>query len=439
MASRCAKSREVQVNVMWCFAGDLTPIDNWAHELCHAACGMQDIYGYACRGLDLSLASCTAGGTAPTRLRHLDPWHKIRMGWVKPHIYDLRDFPAGAFVLPTQSPAERPIILFDSSRGSREFHILEHRNGEYTQGTTTWTAAGGPWRAQARSSYPSAGYDIDVRSSDGNRSGFVTWSVKTDAANNLLDIPQAVMPGTNGALNSTRLGDDTLWPLTAPTQIHPGPDGILQTALGGDDSYAQDALCLPIPNPADLPFRLSWPLVPTGAAATTLRYYNSDDTGVLVRGGDTDEPLEGQYLEWGRAFRPFISGAHPTKVYPQSFIQLTGSLGERRFSPELLLEKGQRVALSSNSWRGTTASVRLPNTYAPPGRHRLVIFDSPLKEASSNAWPITVGERCEIWATSFFNNADILAGKAADDADPDRDGQPNLVEMIMGTNPVIPT
>ena len=91
-------ARQVHVNVMWCYAGDATPLDNWAHELCHGSCGMRDLYGSNCRGLYQTLASCTAGGTTPTNLVHLDPWHKIRMGWVVPLIYDLRDFPAGVAI-----------------------------------------------------------------------------------------------------------------------------------------------------------------------------------------------------------------------------------------------------------------------------------------------------------------------------------------------------
>jgi M6 family metalloprotease-like protein len=433
-------ARQVNIAVQWSYAGAAYSIDTWAHELCHAGCGMVDLYGSNCRSYGLTLASCSS---TTTFFNHIDAWHKIRMGWVKPLIYDIRDFPAGAAILPTQAADERPVILYDSSRGTQDFHILEHRNGDYTAGTQTVSAAGGLWNTANRDGgYPKAGYDINVRSTSGVRKGFVTWSVKTDASHNVLDVRQRVSPGSNGVINSTRLGDDILWPsASAPTQIHCGPDGILQSVASGDDSYWQDGLCIAVPDPDNMLSREPAVLVPSGPAATTLHYYSNvagaGDSGIMVRG----EEVNGnnwQFLEWGKNFRPFIDtlAAPPTAAKPGDQFIALGSLGQRsRFNPKLVSASGQRLDLSVLSWTGAGATLKLPAGWIPPGRNRLMIFDGSTDEPSSNAWAVQVADPCATWVTDYFNLADLLAGRAQDNADPDADGQPNLIEMIMGTNP----
>ena len=43
---------------------------------------------------------------------HLDPWHKIQLGWSEPEVYDINS-PSGEFEL-----GDRPVIVYDSSHGS---------------------------------------------------------------------------------------------------------------------------------------------------------------------------------------------------------------------------------------------------------------------------------------------------------------------------------
>ena len=433
--------RQVRVALKWSYAGDGETLGTMAHELCHGACGMADLYGSNCRGFGLTLATCTAGATIPTDLVHLDAWHKIRMGWVRPLIYDLKDFPAGAALRPAQASDARPVILYDSSRGTQEFHILEHRNGNYENGTATWTAPGGTWRAAGRTSWPAAGYDMDVRDTSGNRAGFLTWSVKTDAAHNVLDIVQRIGPGPNNTLNSAVLGDDIAWPLPGtPSQIHCGPDGILQSVTAGDDVFWQDALCLPIPNPADMLVREISSLNPGGEAATTLRYYNSSDTGVTVRGADVNGDTW-QFLEWGKTFRPFMESVTvpPAPLRPGDRIIVLGSLGQQgRFFPKLISPEGQLTTLDVESWTGAGAVLRIPSAGRSwPGENRLVIFDGNIfNRPSSNAFTVIVADPCQLWLEEHFTAAERAnPALSGDDADPDMDGWSNIAEMILNTDP----
>ena len=145
-----------------------------------------------------------------------------------------------------------------------------------------------------------------------------------------------------------------------------------------------------------------------------------------------------QFLEWGRTFRPFLTNvaAPAAGARPGTVLFLSGSLGEQRFSPEIVTAAGVRIPLSVNTWTGAGGTFTLPSSWVPPGKHRVLLFDGALKEASSNSWPLTIADPCQYWITDNFTPAQIAAGDTADGADPDRDGQANLIEMIMGTNPV---
>ena len=52
---------------------------------------------------------------------HLDPWHKLMLGWTRPAVYDIRD------TTRVLSLSDGPVIVYDSIRGFHEYYIFEQR------------------------------------------------------------------------------------------------------------------------------------------------------------------------------------------------------------------------------------------------------------------------------------------------------------------------
>jgi M6 family metalloprotease-like protein len=158
----CVQASGVPVSV----CGEMADLlDQWGfssicHELGHTlgagepALGPLDVYGaQAGRNYQVSLMGPTIGGTnnEPSTW-HMDPWHKMQLGWSEPRIVNLRT--GGVFTLPAahRLDASAPIILYDPSHGVREFFMLEYR-------------------AQA-------GYDREVTTN-----GLAIWHIKHDLNN----------------------------------------------------------------------------------------------------------------------------------------------------------------------------------------------------------------------------------------------------------------
>jgi M6 family metalloprotease-like protein len=188
--------------------GDTANLHLLCHELSHQL-GTIDIYGASFGyGYGLSLMSGTPAGGDTLINWHLDPWHKMQLGWVKPRVHDLRtpgceslQVP-GAFNSGAVLGAESPVILFDSRRS--EYFMLEYRN----------PAA------------PTGSYDRDVPTAG----GLVIWSVR-QGANKLIyevETPDGI---ANGTVRS-------LWYLSAPNQTPGQGSGTstapLFTAANGD-------------------------------------------------------------------------------------------------------------------------------------------------------------------------------------------------------------
>lgn len=216
----------------------------------------------------------------------------------------------------------------------------------------------------------------------------------------------------------------------------------------GDDVAQQDALCLPISNPANLPARDTNRLNSSGSAATTLQWFDNVDTGVWVRG---DEPNGNrwQFIEWGRNFRPFIeSFSAPALAKPGDLLLLLGSLGRpARMQPRLISPANQLIPLEVTSWTGAGATLRISrapvpsqNTVAGPtsGRYRLSIFYTATLQGAGNSYTVEIMNAPEDWRQGVFTAAELAdASISGDRADPDLDGLPTLMEYLLGTDPRI--
>ncbi len=154
----------------------------FAHELSHQL-GTIDIYGSSCLSMGLSLMSCTGGTGNPDSTYILDPWHRSRLGWLKPRIYPMTRAGAADLREPSQLYGQPynggPIILYDPRRGTNEFFMVEFRERQRT----------GP-----RASSPDNAYGYDA---DAPENGVAVWHVKTDAAGNLLQIPDRIPESRN--------------------------------------------------------------------------------------------------------------------------------------------------------------------------------------------------------------------------------------------------
>ncbi|HEY7496446.1 MAG TPA: PPC domain-containing protein [Candidatus Tectomicrobia bacterium] len=96
-----------------------------AHEMMHQLLGAEDMYDNAYEVPDLpfdadlySIMDQHGGAT------HLDPFHKLKYGWLEPTVYVLDDT---SFVLLDVETTGNAAILYDPSWGATEYFIVENR------------------------------------------------------------------------------------------------------------------------------------------------------------------------------------------------------------------------------------------------------------------------------------------------------------------------
>lgn len=164
----------------WCgrvaWFSQATDFATVCHELSHLL-GTVDLYGAwndgnsQCLSLRLTLLSCTGG---INRKYHMDPWHKMQLGWSEPRIRSLRTGGIESLPAAQMRDPSAPVILFDPEGGTTEFFMLEYRT---------------------RSSPAGADYDADVRGD-----GLVVWRVRQTANHSPETVPSMVGEGEDRAV-----------------------------------------------------------------------------------------------------------------------------------------------------------------------------------------------------------------------------------------------
>lgn len=138
-----------------------------AHELFHGfntSVSHNDIYGSGSLNAS-TMAATVTNIEEDTETYHLDPWHKMRLGWAKPIVKVIGPNipPSSARLYPPLSLASghsgyyRPYVFYDPSRGEREMFIAEARLG--------------------------TAYDSDTEDN-----GVAVWYAKTDTSGPLYDL-----------------------------------------------------------------------------------------------------------------------------------------------------------------------------------------------------------------------------------------------------------
>ncbi len=106
-----------------------------AHELSHSL-GTADLYGSSCFNSGVSLMTCTIFNVDnDRRTYHLDPWHKMRLGWLRPRIFTLGEGGLTTVAASQIISANTPVLLYDPARGASDYFLIEFRNNRLPNGT----------------------------------------------------------------------------------------------------------------------------------------------------------------------------------------------------------------------------------------------------------------------------------------------------------------
>jgi M6 family metalloprotease-like protein len=157
--------------------GHVASLMTYTHEISHQF-GTVDLYGATgSENYEYTLMGATQfPQLSDRRTFHLDPWHKLLLGWTQPTVYSLDS--DGSATLNAVQDGD-PIILYSPSKGPLEYYMLEFRNGKRSVG---------------------AGYDADVNpGSKGNQSGLMIWHVQTNGIGGDLSSDLTVVPAYDQA------------------------------------------------------------------------------------------------------------------------------------------------------------------------------------------------------------------------------------------------
>lgn len=110
-----------------------TALATLTHELTHLVGNTEDVYGACGPNGNMSLMSATIVLSPDNRHRyHLDPWHKLRMGWVDPIVREMGSSLHTEIVQAASEAEERPILIYDPDdydlqERTGEFYLVEYR------------------------------------------------------------------------------------------------------------------------------------------------------------------------------------------------------------------------------------------------------------------------------------------------------------------------
>ncbi len=306
-------------------AYDTSPLSLHMHEVTHLL-GATDFYG--------SDGSMSEGLTMMGRQSvnpldwsvHLDPWHKMRLGWLEPITYVIGQTTAACHeLLNAAGTAPHAALVYDPLNGPLDYLLIEYRRRQ--------------------------GHDKDLADSAG---GLAVWHVQTD---------EFFVPKLRRGANGQGL-DATMWHVGSPPDVgNPGFRG--QSTLWRDD-----------------PTQLG----PTNEIA--IREFN-DDSGLRIRPGaqgtGAQATMSARLRHASNDQNPqaridAVSGTGRNRV-------IRGDLGIKGSRSVVLRRGTQEVAISTPTWRCSDVPLTIPTSVAA-GNWEVVIKQGAA--VVSNPWPITI-------------------------------------------------
>lgn len=160
---------DTRATVVWDGSIAAVPYNNSAgvffHELGHIL-GADDFYGiWGQDGMHEYLTAMHSG------IDHFDAWNKFRWGWIEPRIFSMSNSGVTQLWAAQMGRTDSPIILYDETRGTNEFFLLEYR--------TKQSPAGGL-------------YETDLADD-----GLLIWHVYQDAAGKVTWLADAMYPNAD--------------------------------------------------------------------------------------------------------------------------------------------------------------------------------------------------------------------------------------------------
>ena len=199
-----------------------------AHELSHALGIFWEGYGNSRNeNFQYSIMSATIGTPRDLHTWHLDPFAKLKLGWIEPKIiaFDSRGDPSLAsqcLVLPAieqsrPSPSPLAAILYDPSRGRNEFFMLEYRRALQSN------YDGDPWNTGSRGM--------------GQDRGLAVWLVRTKANTDPLAVPSMDGAANCGPDKKQRCQDSGIHIYSPYSLGSPQPGRGLWTTADGESFF----------------------------------------------------------------------------------------------------------------------------------------------------------------------------------------------------------
>ncbi len=328
------------------------------HELFHAlntSVSFNDIYGSGSGGA--SLMATSAGSGERLKVFHLDAWHKMRLGWAKPHVKVIgKGIPPSSALLssPDRLSAQdwyTPYVFYDPARGPHEMFLAEARLRKgYDSGTLDKGIA--VWYAKVESGGRGNGPNYNLN----------PFNIVTE------------MSGRNAGRTWTSTGGESLW--TIGFQV---PGNNRAERRGYSRSYLKKEYGERL---------LHWyPENPRSGYAVT----GGPSSGLSLRAGEElGRSIELEFIpDSDIPFRPRIDRMLTTATTNQ--FTLTGDFGVRDDGQKLkvIFERGGERDLLIISWTAERITfVRPPDL--PEGRHFLQVMGNPEGTVRGNRFPLFI-------------------------------------------------